>query len=194
MLGAFANMIRTSNIVCVGAVVDAAAYRRIREEIKDGLYYKDSNLFVLQHTIMKALDRIEKVDERPSVAIVLDHDAENAVNQYNYLENLKAMGNNPATPPQFKDRFARITRSVHSLSFANDKYYRGLQAADMIAYEARGLKVSQVADPATETTDHYALLTGYLNAQPSMFSEEYLYRIARREKTKGMNIETRTSE
>lgn len=186
MLAAFASMIKTSGVVCVGAVVDSAAYRRIREEIPDGLFYKDSNLFVLQHAIMLALDRIEKVDERPSVSIVLDHDAENVIAQYEYLENLKQMETHPITPPEFKERFARIRRSVHSLSFANDKFYCGLQAADMVSYAARNYKVSRLSDPSAEMTDNFANLTAWLLSMPGMFDEEHLYRIARRENTKGL--------
>ncbi|MGD0798227.1 MAG: DUF3800 domain-containing protein [Acidobacteriaceae bacterium] len=179
MLGEFGQLVLNANSVCVGSVVDAEAYRRIRETPNMRLVNEDSNVYTLQNAIMNALDKIETVDRNPSVSIIIDDDHETAKNYYDSLLNLRTMIDNPLLPLEQRPRFERIKRCVHSLAFCNDAFFPPLQAADMISYEARRFKVEQKIGVDVEPSDRYALLTRGGLAQPQFYTEAVLEKIAR---------------
>ncbi len=88
MLDEFATIIQRASIACVGAVIDANAYGRIRTEQGCTLPQKDSNVFAFHHTIMRGLEKIETVDKFSPVSIVVDDDQENAFGYYELLERV----------------------------------------------------------------------------------------------------------
>jgi hypothetical protein len=179
MLTAFADAIGSANIVCVGSVVDAGAYRKIKQEPGCILHYQDSNVFCLQNAVMRAIDKIETIDDHPSMAILLDDDQGSAFEHYSSIANLKTMIDNPNVPSELRERLARIKKVVHSLAFCDDKYYPALQAADMISYEARRFKVEQMTNPELQPSHIYAMLThGGMN-QPYFYPENILNKVAR---------------
>ena len=177
MLDEFAQLVQISNTVCVGSVVDAKAYKRIKTDPECKLVYDDSNVFLLQNAIARAIDSIEVVDRSPSLCVYIDDDRENAKRYYDSYWNLKTMLTHPQLPESQKPRFERIERIVDSIGFCNDKVHPGVQAADMISYIARSYKREPGRD---EIEKLYAQLTRGGTNQPQYYPENILYEVGSR--------------
>ena len=68
-----------------------------------------------------------------------------------------------------------VNDRISQLAFANDVAYPGLQAADMIAYESRGLMILKRQHPATATpTVMYGLMTNFGLNEPTLYTPEFL--------------------
>jgi hypothetical protein len=156
ILDEFGEIVRESRIACVGAVVDSQHFREIAA--KDRLFkkaHKDPIHLAFHQFIMRAIDKIEVVDKLSMIGIVIDNDREFAMACYKQLESLKSLADHPH---EFRDRFLRVKQRVHSMCFVDDAFFPGVQAADMIAYEARRIMVERMTNPDA-TSELWADLT-----------------------------------
>lgn len=172
MLAEFGHTIRVSSVVCVGAVVDANAYRKIQKDPTCILNDKDSNVFAFQSLLTTAIEKVETVDRQNAISVVVDDDPEHAMDYYRILETLRT---NPLAP----DKFAKFRKRIHGISFSKDESYPGLQAADMIAFESRNFMRNRMADPASTPTDLFLRLTHAGMHRPYIYTEATLYTIGR---------------
>jgi len=173
MLEEFATIIQRANIACVGAVVDAVAYRKIRRELGCLLHHKDSNVFAFHHLIMGSLGKIETVDKTSPVAVVVDDDQETAKAYYDALTNLRT---------HWHESFKKVNERLVAISFGSDAAYPGLQAADMIAFVSRRLRTDGVVQGEDFDAMPYSLYPGLTTGglhQPIVYTEDALRTIAR---------------
>jgi hypothetical protein len=177
MLLEFAQIIYRANVVCVGSVVDAKAYRTTYADPKTVLPNKDCNVFLLQQALRLALDRIEIIDPRPSLQVVIDDDPETAKQYYESYVNLRSVVQSPHLREEQRAIWERVRRCVHGISFMNDSFHPPLQAADMISYIARRFKLDQ--DQHLDEEDSlYALLTHDTLQQPKNITGEIVFKVA----------------
>src|ERR1700677_789377 len=161
------EMVRESGIVCVGAVVDSQHFRLLAE--KDPLFKKAHRdpVHMAFHTfVLRAIDMTEIIEKTSRIGVVIDNDQEFAMACYKQLETLKSLAGHD-------QKFARVKERVHAITFANDASYPGVQAADMIAYEARRVMVERMTNPEA-TSDLYDDLTFLRMHQPSYYTAEVL--------------------
>ena len=171
ILGELREVVRESRIVCVGAVVDSQHFRELAS--KDKLFkkaYKDPVHMAFHFFIMRAIDAIEVVDKRSPIGVVVDNDKEFAMACYKQLESLKNMAD---YPNPFQSRFIRVKQRIHSMCFVDDESFPGVQAADMIAYEARRIMVERITNPEA-TSDMYSDLTFMGIHQPGFYNSKVL--------------------
>jgi Protein of unknown function (DUF3800) len=167
MLSQFSELILDAKIVWVGAVVDSNHFRSICEidpQFKKA--HRDPVHLAFHTFVMRAIDRVETVDKYSPIGIVIDNDKEFAKHVYDQLETLKDSG-------AHGQKFQRVKERVHSISFVNDDSYPGVQAADMIAYEARRAMVERITNPAY-TSELYDNLTFARIHQPHFYTAAVL--------------------
>lgn len=159
----FSDLIRLSTLVCVGTVVDADHYRAMpdsdyKREMKDPLFLAFYNV------VRNALDTIDTVhpNRTDALAVIVDDDQQNSLDCYTLLNQMRS---------QFPDA---IGKRVDMMAFGNDKAYAGLQAADMIAYEARVRMIAKKQDPKSGPTRLYAAMTRDGLHQPTLYTPEFL--------------------
>jgi len=110
---------------------------------------------------MRGIEKTEIVDKCSPLSIVVDDDPEFAMGCYDYVNQLKR-------------EFPKVRERVHSVCFVNDESYSGVQAADMLAWEARRLMVERKKDPKTPMSELYQALTLYGTHQPHLYTAEVL--------------------
>jgi hypothetical protein len=165
------EIVRESRIACVGAVVDSQHFRELAG--KDKLFkkaYKDPIHMAFHYFIMGAIDKVEVVDTSSPIGVVIDNDKEFAMACYKQLESFKSMADNPHP---LRSRFARVKQRVHSMCFVDDASFPGVQAADMIAYEARRLMVERMTNPDAKS-ELFDDLTFMRVHQPKFFTAAVL--------------------
>lgn len=167
MLRELSEIVLDAKIVCVGAVVDSKHFRSICDVDPDFKREHRDPVHMAFHTfVMRGIDRVETTDKCSPIGLVIDNDKEFAMRFYEQLENLKNMGS-------FGQKFARVKERVHAVSFVNDNSYPGVQAADMIAYEARRALVERMTNP-NYTSELYDNLTFARIHQPSFYDQKTL--------------------
>jgi hypothetical protein len=159
MILEFGEVIRRSNLVCVGVVVDAKHYRSMRSS----KFTRNFNplSFAFQSIVMKAIKRTEIVDKHAPIGVVIDNDRESALHCYEMLDRLK-------------QSFPVVRERIGSLCFVNDSAYPLIQAADMIAFESRKLMEARVDDPNAKSSELFSALTRWKINQPTMITAELL--------------------
>jgi hypothetical protein len=165
------EVIRESRIVGIGAVVDAERFRELAE--KDKLFkkaYKDPIHMAFHFFITRAMDAIDVVDKLSPVGVVIDNDKAFAMACYKQLESLKHLAE---YPNPFQSRFISIKQRVQSVCFVNDASFPGIQASDMLSYEARRIAVERITNPDA-TSDLYSDLTFYSMRQPGFYNADIL--------------------
>ena len=160
MVGEFSRIIRNSHLVYAGAVVDAEHFRSLQEsdfkrESKDPLY------LAFHRVVMQGLEKTEIIDACSPIGIIIDDDRASSLRCYELLHLLK-------------QAFPKVRNRVHSLCYADDKSYPGLQAADMIAYESRGFMEERRKNPSAESSELYASLTFFKTHQPKLYTAALL--------------------
>lgn len=160
MLMEFAQLIGRSSLACVGAVVDAKHYRSLSPSpLKE--QYPDSVALAFHQLVMRGIEKIETIDDRSPISLVIDDDRDTSLRCHQMLNYLKRV-------------FPKVRERVVGICYVNDKAYPGIQAADMIAYESRRLMVNRVTDPLSEETDLYRFLTFLGVHQPKMYTPDFL--------------------
>jgi hypothetical protein len=167
MLDDLASILKSGDIACVGAVVDSKHFRTLADSDPDfKKFYRDPVHLAFHTFVMLGIDRTEVIDKCSPIGIVIDNDKEFAMRCYEQLEGLKES----AARGQV---FARVKERVHAISFVNDASYPGVQAADMIAYEARRTMVERIKDP-NYTSEMYDNLTFLRTHQPHFYTPTVL--------------------
>ncbi|SRR5713101_5068726 len=157
MLEDFAGIIRRANVVCVGAVVDATHFNKIADADPDFKKLFQDTMYLALHTVVtKGIEKTEVVDKHSPITLVLDDDPEYSIMCYRLVQALKR------DKPKVKER-------IHGVAFVNDQSFPGVQAADVVAYEARRLMVEDA--PASKLLES---LTLGLTHQPLQFTPSYL--------------------
>jgi hypothetical protein len=169
MLAELALTIARVGLLCVGTVVDADAYREIQKRPQHILHYEDSNVLAFHNIIMRGIENAEVVDPEPSISIIVDDDADTAIEYYSLLKTLRT---HPA------EEFTKVRKRIQGICFCRDQGYPGLQAADMIAWEARQFMASRKIDPTIEPSALYANLTHYGMYQPKLYTSDVLHQVA----------------
>ena len=159
MLKEFAGIVMRCNIVCVGAVIDAEHYRSLPRDKFTSAHTPVS--FAFQHSVIKAIQKIEVTDQHSPISIVIDDDREDSMRCYELLGTLRNL------VPKVKDR-------IDGICFVNDRSYPAVQAADMIAYESRIRMEAKAHDPSSPASDIYQMLTRWGIHQPSLYTSESL--------------------
>lgn len=170
MLEEFGALILRSNLVCVGTVIDAVAYRRRKDEPEKPLFYDDSNVFALHEAIVGAIDATLAFRNDTTISVIVDDDPPNAFSYYQHLQTLKEH-------PDLA--FKRVRDKLHALCFGNDKDYPGLQAADMLAYEARVFMEAKLRNQNHEPSGLFFNLTHQGRNQPKLYTAELLNSLGR---------------
>ncbi len=159
MLGEFGQIILRNSMVCVGAVVDAKHYRAMPpSKFTENLTPLS---FAFQHCVMKGIQTTEVIDDHSPVSIVIDDDRESSLHCYEMLDRLK-------------QAFPKVRKRVDGICFVNDRSYPAIQAADMIAFEARRLMEARVKDPTAESSELFSSLTRWGIHQPALYTAEHL--------------------
>lgn len=169
MLNDFGNIVASLGCVCVGAVVDAAQFRKI--QAIDGVFdAKDSNVFAFQNLITRAIEKVSSVDGGDGpITLVIDDDPENALDYYGLLDRLKNI-QNPA--------FDEVRRRIKAICFGDDTTFPGLQAADIISWVARDYMVASMTKGEHEPQHLYYQLTHFSEHQPKLYGADGLDRLA----------------
>lgn len=163
MLAEFAGLVNSSHLVCVGVVVDAEYFQKIPDcKFKRTM---DNPLYLaFYHVVRNSLDHIDLVypNRFRQLAIVVDDDEQYSMKCYELLNGMRK---------QFPDE---INKRVDQLCFGRSAGYSGLQAADMIAYEARNRMIETKKNPDSEPSLLYARLTRGGLHQPQLYTPENL--------------------
>ncbi len=167
MLRQLSEIVRDATILCVGAVVDSNHFRTLAES--DPMFkkaHRDPVYLAFHNFVMRGIDQTEVIDKHSPISIVVDNDEEYAMKCYTQLAIMKELSNRDPN-------FARVKERVHAVSFVDDSSYPGVQAADMIAYEARHVMVERIKnqDYASEL---YNNLTFMRVHQPVFLTAEAL--------------------
>ena len=177
MLGEFSLLIRNAPIVSVGAIVDSAHFRQVAEADADfKKLYRDPIFMALHTFIFRGIDATEVIDKVSPIGIVIDEDEEWSPKLYEHFINLRKNLDDQISKTHSeteKKSIARFRERVHAISFANDVSYPGIQAADMIAYEARKIMVARMANPEA-TSALYDDLTFLRSNQPRFYTPEVI--------------------
>jgi hypothetical protein len=172
MLNELSDFIRESGIVCVGAIVDSAHFRKVCAENPEfKKLYRDPIFLAFHSFVMRGIDKTEGIEKSP-IGIIVDDDEEFAMKVYQQLNSLRK-----ALDPQLAGRYderttaslKRVKDRIHSITFVNDEFCPGVQAADMIAYEARRIMVERITNPDA-TSALYDDLTFRRTHQPRFYT------------------------
>ena len=169
MLDDFADIIRFSSVACIGAIVDANAYRKVKADPTCILTPDDSNVYAFHNVIMRGIEKIEVVDRFSPVSIVVDDDPQNISNYYQLLQNLRE---HPDA------RFTKVKERIQGICFCEDSHYPGLQAADMVAYESRKCIRESAKDAKVEPSLLLAKLTFGGMHVPQVWSADAIHTVA----------------
>jgi hypothetical protein len=175
MLGDFAATIRSAQIACVGAVVDARHFRLLAKQ--DSLFadlHKDPIHLSFHIFVMGGIEKTEVIDKHAPIGIVVDEDPEFAMGCYEQLTGLK-------------QAFPKVQERVHAISFVNDASYPGIQAADIISYESRRLMVERITKPDAEASELFLDLTLHGTHQPNFYTPAVLDKLQASNPLKGQD-------
>lgn len=159
MLAEFGGLISRVNAACVGAVVDAEHFRSLPESPLKKSY--DTPLkYAFHEVVMRGIEKTEVIDRHSPISLVIDDDRDTA-HQCHFLLSALKIG------------FPKVRERISGICFVNDRYYPGVQAADMISYESRRCMVKQVQVESDEIA-LFAALTFGGNHQPKLYDSKVL--------------------
>lgn len=177
MLKEFASLVGNSPVVCVGAIVDSKHFRIVADSDPDFKKLYRDPIFMAFHTfVLRGIDKTEAIDKHSPIGIVVDDDEEFAMKIYQQLNTLRKDLDNELKKNYDEDVRAHLRRvkdRIHAITFVDDVSYPAVQAADMIAYEARKIMVARLKDPDA-TSDLYNELTFSRIHQPKFYRPEVI--------------------
>jgi uncharacterized protein DUF3800 len=163
MLLEFAQLIGRSNVASVGAVVDAKHFRLLPDSPLKAVYDEPLK-FAFHELVSGSIEKTEAIDKCSPIGLVIDDDHDTAHVCHSLLSSLKI-------------GLPKVRHRISSICFVNDRFFPGVQAADMLAYESRRLMVEKITDPAAKGAELIAELTCTFKHQPKLLSAETLDRI-----------------
>jgi hypothetical protein len=177
MLKEFAELIGTSGVVCVGAIVDSKHFRCVADSDPDfKKLYRDPIVMAFHTFVMRSIDKVDAVDKHSPIGIVIDDDEEFAMKVYQQLGSLKRQLDSELkkyADEKVRESIKRVRNRIHAITFVNDASYPGVQAADMVAYESRKIMVARLTDP-NATSELYDELTFSRTHQPKFYRPEVI--------------------
>src|SRR5438067_89724 len=90
MLEDFAATVKRSEVVCVGAVVDAAHFKQLAET--DALFakvFRDTMYLALHRLVKQAIEKTEVIDKHSPINLLIDDDQEYSMVCYKLLQAMK---------------------------------------------------------------------------------------------------------
>jgi hypothetical protein len=169
MLSEFGEIVNRSGIVGIGRVLDTQKYREL--QAADRLPgTNDPNVFTFQSIVMRSIERAKEVVPNATVTLIIDDDPENAWGYYNLLNSLKRHSD---------QQFSGVKDQVDAICFGDDRFFPGLQAADLLSYASRDYMVARsTASEPKWPLDLYKRLTQHGINQPELYDAEFLERLA----------------
>ena len=143
MLMEFARIVQGSAIVPVGTVISTRGLSKTADPTFDAF----------KRTILSTVESLSLSTSDPKIGIVVDDDDESSLRYHKWLNEV---------------RKSDIERRIKTICFADDKGYPLLQAADMLAYEAR----NRGRRPQDAPSERYIALTKTLKHEPKFIGEE----------------------
>lgn len=140
LLQDIARIIGSAQLVAVGAVVDVAHFRSLPDSQFKREVQSDPLFLAFHQVVMRGIEKTEMIDKCSPIGIVIDDDRESSISCYKMLHTLKQ------TYPKVRER-------VSFVGFGNDIRYPGIQASDVLAYEARNFLVKRKEDPNHQPSD-----------------------------------------
>jgi hypothetical protein len=160
MLDDFASIIEESKVVSVGAVVDARSFRDMSlPMLKAELPDKDPHYFAFEITVLTSLETVTWGGSEDVLGLQVDDDEEKSILCYQLLRALKSHS-------------AKARQRISGICFVSDALYPGVQAADMLAHEARRIMVEHLPP-----SKRFLRMTYNLAHQPTLFDAAYLQRM-----------------
>jgi len=161
MFDDFASVIEETRVVCAGAVLDALSFRNMSLPLlKAELKEEDPHYFAFEVTVLTSLEKVLWTDAEGVLGIMVDDDEEKAIQCYRLLRLLKSHN-------------VKAKERIGGICFASDALYPGIQAADMLAHEARRLMTGSQAEPSKR----FLRMTCNLQHQPMLFNAVTLQKI-----------------
>jgi Protein of unknown function (DUF3800) len=157
VLSEFIDIIKESNLVGFGIGVDADAWRTLPEElIKE---HGNSMQFCFFRLARKLVDRLIVAAPKDLFTLIFDYDQEYASRRLSVFSWLQA--HNSIAQEYFA-----------SLAFANSRYFVGLQAADLLAWQTRKelIQKSGGFNSTSQFKELFAMTPGYV---PDYVGEEW---------------------
>jgi hypothetical protein len=160
MLAELCMIVRHSHVNCVGAVVDSGHFKAMQDsEFKKAA--KNPLYLAFHELVMSAIEETEKVSSEVEIGLILDDDQDYSIGCYRLLNDLKL-------------QFPKVKKRIASMCFVDDRIYPGVQAADVIAYEARRLMVERKSNPEFPPSPLFVALTMDLSHQPRLYTAAIL--------------------
>jgi hypothetical protein len=164
MLARLAMKIQEHTLICVGATVDSAYFDSMPpSEFKEKV--EDTHYLAFQDVVLRSIDKVQWDDSDYALGLVLDDDERTAVTCYELFRKLRLW------KPEIKKR-------ISGICFVEDSRYPGVQAADMIAYEARRLMFEKKTKGTAIPTGLYVALTRGCDHQPLFYDAATLDKMA----------------
>lgn len=161
MVKDFAAVIRSAQVVCVGAVVDAAHFRSLPDSVFKKAMKEDPLHLAFHQVVMRGIELTEVIDKYSPITLTIDDDREGSLSCYKMLHSLQ-------------QTFPKVRERVHGIQSVNDRSYPSVQAADMIAYESRTLMEKNKKRKNPKISELYAFLTLIGNHQPLHYTPKIL--------------------
>jgi hypothetical protein len=121
VLAEFALIIRKTIWAGFGVAVDAKYFRQMPSEARKKM--GDAQIFCFQRMIHLVIQKLREVGYEPRISMVFDDSEEYSTRCYRVWSRLRVLR------PEIRDRIPAIT-------FADDRVFNPLQAADMLAWES----------------------------------------------------------
>jgi hypothetical protein len=118
-------------------------------------------LAVAGWVVLRSIEKVEWGDHDVALSLVLDDNEQTAVTCYQLLRKLRLL------KPELKKR-------ISGICFVEDSRYPGVQAADLIAYEARRYMVGKLVNSDQEPSKLLVTLTGYGDYRPVLYTASVL--------------------
>lgn len=139
MLAEFARFIESAPVSPMGTVI----------AIGGNAANRNPTFEAFKETILSTIDSLCTSANNPEIGVVLDDDDEASLRYHEYLNEIRKLDRN---------------RYIKTICFADDKGYPLLQAADMLAYDAR----NRYRLPEEGPSKRYKMLTKDLMFEPRL--------------------------
>jgi hypothetical protein len=164
MLKRLATKVQEHMLVSLCAVVDAKHFL-LMPPSKFKTRVEDPKYLAFQDVVLRSIGTVNWGDSDVAIGLVLDDDQETAVTCYDLLIKLKRL------KPEIKKR-------ISGICFVEDSWYPGVQAADMVTYEARRYMVAKLKDASAEPSKLLVALTGFNDRRPWLYTARILDEMA----------------
>jgi hypothetical protein len=118
----FINIIKACQLVGFGVGLDATFWRQIPKDVTR--VHGNAQEFCFTRIIRLVIERLSAIGEEEGLSLIYDRDMTFAKTRLNLFEAIRR-------------RDQRAARQLIAITFADTRYFLGLQAADILAWETR---------------------------------------------------------